>query len=408
MYEMTQGERNLTMLRKSLPNSEKLFLWCYSINGTLLASTCSEEKSLPTAFSVLGGLDKAVRYARKREAVGPLMIGTSIGLQWAVTLEKERDMNLIFVIGPVLFQPAFKDGIKEKLRNFQAESNSAAWKKELLLLIPDLPVMSYAIFSRYAVLLHNTLNGEQLGVEALGDVRTPDFENREVSPEKHDRNKVYLAERSLLQMVRNGDINYQNAFQDSMMLSSGVPVESRDPLRQMKSSIMVFTSLVCRAAMEGGLSPEVAYPLGDSYIQSAEDCRDSGELSALAHAMYHDFIYRVHHCRTNPKFSHAIQKCCDYIELSLDKKLTAADLAPLVGYSEYYLTEKFKKETGLTVSKYIRYAKIERARILLTSTEYSVNEISDQLAFNNPSFFIRRFREITGYTPDQYRKKFQE
>ena len=57
---------------------------------------------------------------------------------------------------------------------------------------------------------------------------------------------------------------------------------------------MVFTSLVTRAAMEGGLSPEIAYPVGDAYIQAAEDCRDSAELAVLANAMYHDFIYRVH------------------------------------------------------------------------------------------------------------------
>ncbi len=76
--------------------------------------------------------------------------------------------------------------------------------------------------------------------------------------------------------------------------------------------------------------------------------------------MYHDFIYRVHHVRANPNYSHAIQKCCDYIELSLDRRIRTADLASLVGYTEYYLTEKFKKETGKTVSSYIREAKVAR------------------------------------------------
>ena len=137
-----------------------------------------------------------------------------------------------------------------------------------------------------------------------------------------------------------------------------MPVQGRDPLRQMKTSIVVFTTLVTRAAMEGGLSPEIAYPLGDSYIQTAEDCQDSGELNSLAHAMYHDFIYRVHQLRANPHCSHAIQKCCDYIELSLDRKIRAKDLAVLVGYTEYYLTEKFKNETGLSVSDYGRLYRI--------------------------------------------------
>ena len=211
----------------------------------------------------------------------------------------------------------------------------------------------------------------------------------------------------MLQMVRNGDINYHNALQNSSMLSPGVPVQGQDPLRQAKTSIVVFTSLVCRAAMEGGLSPEIAYALGDSCIQSAEACRDSGELSALAHAMYHDFIFRVHHLRTNPNYSHAIQKCCDYIELSLDRKIRTSDLASLVGYTEYYLTEKFKKETGISVSNYIRFAKIERAKVLLESTDLSVNEIADRLAFHTVNYFIQRFKETTGFTPAQYRKKFQ-
>jgi AraC-like DNA-binding protein len=157
--------------------------------------------------------------------------------------------------------------------------------------------------------------------------------------------------------------------------------------------------------MEGGLSPEVAYSLGDSYIQAVENSRDAGELSALAQAMYHDFIYRVHHVRANPNYSHAIQKCCDYIELSLDRRIRTVDLASLVGYTEYYLTEKFKKETGKTVSSYIREAKVARARLLLESTNLSVAEISDRLAFNTPNYFIQCFKNIMGVTPSQFRKE---
>ncbi len=195
-----------------------------------------------------------------------------------------------------------------------------------------------------------------------------------------------------------------NTITVSFNLSDGVKIKGKDPLRKAKTSIIVFTSLVCRAAMEGGLSPEIAYSLGDSYIQSAENCRDSGELSSLAHAMYHDFIYRVHRLRAHSGYSHAVQKCCDYIELSLDRQIHASDLAALVGYTEYYLTEKFKKETGQTISSYVRKVKIRRARVLLESTSMSVAEIADHLAFNTPNYFIQCFRAETGYTPACYRR----
>ena len=202
----------------------------------------------------------------------------------------------------------------------------------------------------------------------------------------------------MLQMVRNGDINYHSVLQSSARLSPGVPIQGQDPLRQMKTSIVVFTTLVSRAAMEGGLSPGdrlsaggLLYPVGGGL---------PGFRGALRsrHAMYHDFIYRVHHLRVNPNYSHAIQKCCDYIELSLDRKIRTADLAALVGYTEYYLTEKFKKETGQSVSSYIRYVKVERAKVLLESTDLSVREIAERWP-STPSTISSRASATPPATP---------
>ena len=227
-----------------------------------------------------------------------------------------------------------------------------------------------------------------------------------ISPkEGHDRNKVYRMEKALLAMVRNGDINYQAALQGSASISTGVPVKGRDPLRQAKTNLTVFTSLVCRAAMEGGLSPEIAYPLGDYYIQAGEDSWSIKELEALTMAMYHDFIVRVHHAKADRGYSLAVQKCCDYIELSIDRRIYIKDLAAICGYTEYYLSDKFKKETGLSINAYIKRAKIERAKLILESTERSVSEIAEHLAFNTTNYFIQCFKDETGITPAQYRKQ---
>jgi AraC-like DNA-binding protein len=303
--------------------------------------------------------------------------------------------------------PANEKTIRSMLISSQLSLKDTAWIEPLCTLIPMLPVMSYAVFGRYVMLVHNVLTGDQLGMEALN--RDAKIQEKEQPYEINQRNRidVYQSEQALLDVVRRGDINYHQVLNRSSSLSPGVPVQSRDPLRQIKTSIVVFTTLVTRAAMEGGLSPEIAYPLGDSYIQTAEDCRDSGELNSLAHAMYHDFIYRVHQLRANPHCSHAIQKCCDYIELSLDRKIRAKDLAVLVGYTEYYLTEKFKNETGLSVSDYVCNAKIKRAKMLLQSTDLSVSEIADRLAFNSANYLVRVFKELEDCTPAAFREKLK-
>ena len=63
-----------------------------------------------------------------------------------------------------------------------------------------------------------------------------------------------------------------------------------------------------------------------------------------------------------------------------------------MGYTEYYLTHKFKEETGLSVTDYIKFAKIERAKVLLKSTDQTVQDIAAALSFSTRNYFSRIFR----------------
>lgn len=404
--KMTRGEQNLVFFQSLIPQSEKLYVWCYDKDGGFIATSCPEETMplLDQTFYMFGGLEKLKAYANDDSLTSPIIVGSPIGMQWALSYESERNRNLIFFIGPVFYTPVDEQQIRNSLIPFIKKPVDSKWVDSLCQFLTQIPVISYAIFTRYILLIHNTLTGQQLDLDSFQNQKSATLHNEIVAEEDRDRYKVYVAEKAMLDTVRRGDIGYMDGLQSSMNLSSGVPIKGSNPLRQMKISIVVFTTLVSRAAMEGGLSPEEAYNLGDSYIQSVEDCRDSGELNALSHAMYHDFVYRVHYLHNKPNYSHAIQKCCDYINLSLDRKIRASDLASLVGYTEYYLTEKFKKETGLSVSSYIRNAKIERAKILLQTTSFPIHEIADKLSFNTPNYFIQVFHEVTGYSPATYRK----
>ena len=409
-YQLTQSEQNLILLQDLIPENEKFYLWYYGAGGRLIYTTCPEEEAeiLDRAFRIFGGEEKLLQYAKDVQNFRPLSIGSPIGMQWALTCEFERNRELLFLIGPIFYETPSTDVLERVLHSVAKSGKDLSWTQAFLKVVPGLPVLSYAIFSRYVTMLHNSVTGQRLGLNSLRITDQPEDAGGTAEVTARDRVQIYRAEQALLQMVKEGNINYEQALLRSSLLSSGVPIQGRDPLRQAKTSIMVFTSLVSRAAMEGGLSPEIAYPVGDAYIQAAEDCRDSAELSVLANAMYHDFIYRVHELHMNPDYSHAVRKCCDYIELRLDRKIRTEDLASLVGYSEYYLTEKFKKETGMSVSSYIKKAKINRARILLETTDLSVNEIAERLAFNTPNYFIQCFRELMEVSPAKYRKKTGE
>ena len=68
------------------------------------------------------------------------------------------------------------------------------------------------------------------------------------------------------------------------------------------------------------------------------------------------------------------------------------------------MTRKFKEETGYFISDYVKFARIERAK-LLQSTDLSILEIAGRLGFATRSYFSQAFREVTGMTPTHFREK---
>ena len=402
--KLTAGEQNLYLFQNLIPENEKFYIWAYDRDFSCLGTSCptQEQEVLEYFFDLFGGKDK-ISALTEEEMKNPLIIGSPVGMQWAAVFHQHRADHPLLLLGPIFYSRQDENAMRNAIYQTGAKTKKGRYIASFLELSGKLPVISYAIFARYVVMVHNIINEDQISVSDL-QAAAYSGETPHSSPaDQRNRTEVYYSERALLSMVRNGDLSFQEVFQKSSSLSSGVNVSGKDPLRQAKTSIIVFTSLVCRAAMEGGLSPEIAYSLGDSYIQSVEDCRDSAELTTLTNAMYQDFIYRVHQLRTNPALSHPIRKCCDFIELNLNRRIRIKDLADLVGYSEYYLSEKFKTETGMSINTYIRFAKIEKAKVLLEATDFSINEIADRLAFNTPNYFIQSFRDTTGSTPARYR-----
>lgn len=76
-----------------------------------------------------------------------------------------------------------------------------------------------------------------------------------------------------------------------------------------------------------------------------------------------------------------------------------------MGLSRDYMSKLFKKENGLTLNEYIIQTKIEYAKNDLLHTTMKIYEISEKLGYSSIDYFTKIFRNHTGSTPLQYRKK---
>ena len=183
----------------------------------------------------------------------PVTLGTAIGMTWAAAFEKDGSvLKRAWVIGPVFYQDVSLRGIEQGLQYYNRLETSVAWTMQLYEALKTVPVLQCTVLHRYALMMHYCLTGNHLAISDINSEFLAQVRNTVQQP-AHDRHKVWMAEQGLLQMVRTGDLNYRQALSASMGISAGVPVRSDDALRQSKTSIIVFTSLVCRAAIEGGL-----------------------------------------------------------------------------------------------------------------------------------------------------------
>ena len=93
-----------------------------------------------------------------------------------------------------------------------------------------------------------------------------------------------------------------------------------------------------------------------------------------------------------------------YMNEHISEKLSVDDVCAILHYNKSYVFRQFKKTTGSSLMAYFTQMKVRKAKELLRETDLSVSDISDKLAFDDPNYFSKTFKRVTGYTPSVYRK----
>jgi two-component system response regulator YesN len=93
-----------------------------------------------------------------------------------------------------------------------------------------------------------------------------------------------------------------------------------------------------------------------------------------------------------------------YIRDNMDQDLSRESIAKQVYLNPDYLDRLFKKETGMSVNKYVQKLRIEYAQVLLGGNKYSVNQIAMMVGYTNMSNFSAMFKRSTGLAPADYRR----
>ncbi|MDX1769279.1 helix-turn-helix domain-containing protein [Arenibacter troitsensis] len=95
----------------------------------------------------------------------------------------------------------------------------------------------------------------------------------------------------------------------------------------------------------------------------------------------------------------------NYIHENLHENLTVKQLADFCHLNTDYFSRVFNENFGMRPNKYIQSKRIERAQLLLLSTNNSLKQIAEKVGLENLSYFNRIFKSHTGTTPGIFREE---
>ncbi len=408
--KMNVDER-LALFVELLSCQGNYYIWTYDMEGNILSTNC-RYLYLDNILKRADGYGELLNYAQDQTM--PIIISATFGLLWGAAIEKGKETQVrIHVVGPVFTQMPSRTELESFLRGVSPAVRH--WSPKLIRRLESLPVVTFNNFCQRVIMLHYCIHNEHIQpsditlytgvIDVLRKRQAAIDAEEELGDERPDRNKVYHAEQTLLNLVREGNLHYKELLADIASAYNGKQKLARNSLQHAKLSQVVIIALASRAAIEGGVSPEIVYPRQDAYIRDVENASGAPAITEIGYAMLDDFIHLVHMNNTKRTYSKPITSCCDYIDAHLEDRITISDLARRVGYTDYYLSRKFKSETGMSINDYIKNARIRRAMNLMATTDLTIQEISDRLGFGARSFFAETFRQIVGVPPAQWRNE---
>lgn len=102
--------------------------------------------------------------------------------------------------------------------------------------------------------------------------------------------------------------------------------------------------------------------------------------------------------------SHPISAAKQYVQQHFSEPVTLAEVAENLNFSAVYFGHMFKKHTGKSFTSYLTDVRMENAKKLLKTSQYTIAQIADMVGYQDVKYFSKTFKATYGVKPTEYKK----
>lgn len=99
-----------------------------------------------------------------------------------------------------------------------------------------------------------------------------------------------------------------------------------------------------------------------------------------------------------------VKKTVDVIARTYGSHVSLEAIARQLKVTPEYLSHLFTREMGMSFSDYLKKFRIDTAKQMMQTSDLKMYQIGEKVGYKDPKYFTRMFKEVTGYSPKEYRK----
>lgn len=169
-----------------------------------------------------------------------------------------------------------------------------------------------------------------------------------------------------------------------------------------RNDLLIWNAIFTKEIIRLGVSKKYLHPLYNKFYNKILITKNLIELQRLELSIASEYLQLLI-SDIEVKNNFIVNKILQHLHMNIESHVSLEDISHYLNITPQYATSCFKKHMGISLMKYSKKIRIDRAKVLLLTTNKSILDIGFTLGFYDQSHFSKTFKFFEGMSPSEYR-----